>query len=82
MPTLAQGTPFDTDRPTVVVENALAVGRHRFALIVIDGDGQESLPDELLVEVQRTRVVNPLPGVLPPIAPSPAPLRPPRRKPR
>jgi hypothetical protein len=80
MPTLAQGRPFDSDRPTVVVENALPVGRHRFALIVIDGDGKESLPDELLVEVQRGRLVSPVPGVLQPIEPIPPPLRPVRRK--
>jgi hypothetical protein len=80
MPTLAQGRPFDSDRPTVVVENALAIGRHRFALIVIDGNGKESLPDELLVEVQRSRLVGPVPGVLQPIEPNRPPLRPVRRK--
>lgn len=80
MTTLAQGRPFDSDRPTVVVDNALALGRHRFTLIVIDGDGKESLPDELLVEVQRGRVVVPRPGVLPPIVPNTPPLRPVRRK--
>jgi hypothetical protein len=80
MPTLAQGRPFESDRPTVVVENALAIGRHRFTLIVIDGDGRESLPDELVLEVQRGRLVGPVPGVLQPIDPIPAPLRPVRRK--
>jgi hypothetical protein len=80
MPTLAQGRPFDSDRPTVVVENALAVGRHRFALIVIDGDGRESMPDELVLEVQRSRLVSPVPGVLQPITPNRPPLRPVRRK--
>ena len=56
MPTLAQGRPLDSDRPTVVVENALAFGRHRFALIVIDGDGRESMPDELVLEVPEDEV--------------------------
>jgi hypothetical protein len=51
MPTLAQGRPFDSDRATVVVENALAVGRHRFTLTVVDDQGNESAADELELEV-------------------------------
>jgi hypothetical protein len=80
MPTLAQGRPLDSDRPTVVVENALAAGRHRFTLIVIDGDGRESLPDELVLEVRGRTIVTPTPGVLQPIEPNRPPLRPVRRK--
>jgi hypothetical protein len=85
MPTLTPGRPLDSERPAVLVENPLAVGRHRFALTVVDGDGNESQPDELVLEVRGrtvvTPVVTPLPGVLPPIAtPTLPPLRPVRRR--
>jgi hypothetical protein len=80
MPTLAQGRPLDSDRPTVVVENALALGRHRFTLIVIDGDGNESQPDELVLEVRGRTIVTPTPGVLPPIVITTPPVRPVRRR--
>jgi hypothetical protein len=84
MPTLAQGRPFESDQPSVVVENALAIGRHRFALTVVDDLGNESAADELELEVRRRLIVGPpVPGVLPPIAdPTPVPLRPRRRNPR
>jgi len=85
MPILTTGRPFDAERPSVLVENPLAVGRHRFALTVVDGEGNESLPDELLLEVRGrtvvTPVVTPPPGAPPPIAISTPPLRPNRRKP-
>lgn len=81
MPILAQGKPLDSQRPSVLVENPLAIGRHRFALTVVDGDGKESLPDELVVEVRGRTVVTLPPVVLPPIAiPTTPPLRPVRRR--
>jgi hypothetical protein len=80
MPTLAQGRPLDSDRPTVLVENALALGRHRFTLIVIDGDGNESQPDDLVLEVRGRTIVTPTPGVLPPIVITTPPVRPVRRR--
>jgi len=80
MPTLGQGRPFDSDRPTVVVENALAIGRHRFTLSVINGDGNESQPDVLVLEVRGRTIVTPTPGVLPPIVITTPPVRPIRRR--
>lgn len=80
MPIFTPGQPFDSERPSVLVENPLAIGRHRFALTVVDGDGNESQPDELLLEVRGRTIVTPLPGVLPPIATPTPPLRPIRRR--
>jgi hypothetical protein len=80
MPIFTPGRPFDSERPSVLVENPLAIGRHRFALTVVDGDGNESQPDELLLEVRGRTIVTPFPGVLPPIATPTPPLRPIRRR--
>lgn len=73
MPVLALNQPFESPRPNVVVENALAPGRHRFALTVIDDSGQESATDQVVIEVRRV-IVEP---VLPPVAPPPVIRRPP-----
>jgi hypothetical protein len=81
MPTLAPGRPFDSERPSVLVENPLAVGRHRFALTVVDDNGNESQPDELVLEVRARTIVTP-PVVVPPIVITTPPVRPIRRTPR
>ncbi len=73
MPVLALNQPFESPRPNVVVENALAPGRHRFALTVIDDNGQQSATDQVVIEVRRV-IVEP---VLPPVAPPPVIRRPP-----
>lgn len=66
----------------MLVENPLAIGRHRFGLTVVDGDGTESQPDELVIEVRDRTVITPFPGMPRPIAvPTPPPLRPIRRRP-
>ena len=48
-------TPISTAESTVEVtvteENQLAVGRHRFQLIVVDDSGNQSEPDEVEVRV-------------------------------
>ncbi len=43
--------PVTTSEPTVVVENGLAVGRHRFRLEVIDESGNRSKPADIDVIV-------------------------------
>lgn len=68
MPTLALNKPFDTREPNIVVENALAIGRHRFALIVVDDQGNESAPVQHVVEVRRA-VFEPLPPIAGPVSP-------------
>ncbi len=81
MPIFAPGRPIDSVRPTVLVENPLTIGRHRFALTVLDVAGIESKPDELVLEVRGRNTTVPLPGVVPPIDfPTTPPLQPIRRK--
>ena len=47
--------PVETDQPTIVVDadaqSPLAVGRHRFSLVVMDDSGNVSLPDTVDVIV-------------------------------
>jgi len=84
MPVLAQNQPFDSARPNVVIDNALAVGHHRFALTVVDDSGLESAADVLVVEVRRaivdpTRPLEPpvlVDPVRPPVSPPPVIVRP------
>lgn len=51
-------TPISTPEPTVEVtvteEAPLAVGRHRFQLVVVDDSGNQSEPDEVEVRVVDT----------------------------
>ena len=68
MPTLALNKPFDTRDPGIVVDNALTVGRHRFALVVVDDQGNESKPVQHVVEVRRI-VLEPLQPIVGPVSP-------------
>ncbi len=71
MPVLSVGQPLESKAPVLLVENKLAVGQHRFSLVVVDDSGNESAPDVLVVTVRR-------PGVPPvrPRSPSSPVLRP------
>jgi hypothetical protein len=81
------GRPLTTRESSVVVDAGLPVGIHRFQLIVIGANGVASKPDQVLVQVQATRLI---PGIrTPPVIPLPplplppiTPLSPrtPRRK--
>ena len=64
MTTLTPGRVFRSREPTLVVENDLAPGRHRFQLVVVDDGGLESEPTELVVAVLDRRTS---PPVSPPI---------------
>ena len=57
MPILTPGKPITVDTPELLVENQLAVGVHRFQLVVIDEAGLESEPRELAVTVRRIRPI-------------------------
>ena len=59
MPVLTVGQPLESRRPTLLVENKLAAGPHRFALVVIDDAGNESAPDVLVITVRRAPVAAP-----------------------
>lgn len=54
MPVLSVGKPLELKTATLLVENRLAAGQHRFALVVIDAEGNESAPDLLTVTVRAT----------------------------
>jgi hypothetical protein len=43
--------PIETSVPTVVVDAGLAVGRHRFRLVVENRRGQRSRPAEVIVTI-------------------------------
>jgi hypothetical protein len=60
MPVLVPGKPIATGSPTLLVENGLAPGTHRFSLVVVDTAGNESAP--AVIEV---RVNAPLRPVIP-----------------
>lgn len=49
---LSVDKPLESKVATLLVENRLAAGQHRFALVVIDADGNESAPDVLTVTVR------------------------------
>lgn len=51
MPKLQLQKPFETTEPRLLVENILRPGRHRFRLVVVDTDGTESEPADILVTV-------------------------------
>jgi hypothetical protein len=71
MTTLVAGRPFSSRVPTLVVDNKLAVGRHTFQLVVVDDDGNQSAPHQLVVTVNPA-VVRPRrrPTPVPPTPPS------------
>jgi hypothetical protein len=50
------GRPLTTRESSVVVDAGLPVGIHRFQLVVI-GAGGASKPDQILVQVQATRLI-------------------------
>jgi hypothetical protein len=52
MAVLPIGKPLESKRATLLVENRLAAGQHRFALVVVDNDGNESAADVLTVTVR------------------------------
>jgi hypothetical protein len=49
------GKPQTTDVPAISVDAGLAVGFHRFRLLVVDDQGNQSKPDEVVVEVRASR---------------------------
>ena len=64
--------PFDSPRPTVVVDAGLPLGPHTFRLQVENQRGQRSAPIEFVVTIVRLEPVPPLP------IPTPIPIpRPP-----
>ena len=67
--------PFESSKPTVVVDKGLAPGQHRFRLVVVNAAGVSSKPVEVIVTVEAGRVpftgtiTNPGPIVIGPARP-------------
>ncbi len=85
MARFAIGQSLTTTTPTIVVDAGLPVGQHRFQLIVIDAQGNRSVPATALVAVRQIVIdpgpvgpgpVGPLPGPIDPAGPSPGPVIP------
>ncbi|MGC3984308.1 MAG: hypothetical protein QM777_06025 [Pseudorhodoferax sp.] len=71
MAQFAVGQSIATDTPGVTVDAGLAVGSHRFSLVVLDAAGLRSrVADELVVQVQRL-VVPDRPIPVDPVRPPP-----------
>ena len=54
MATFVRGQPITTREPTITVDAGLAVGVHRFQLVVLTDTGETSVPVVAEVSVQRT----------------------------
>jgi hypothetical protein len=57
MAVLPVGKPLEQEKPVLLVENKLAAGKHRFTLVVINGQGVESEPVSLDVSVGTGLIV-------------------------
>ncbi len=71
MAQFAVGKPIATDAASIAVDAGLAVGSHRFSLVVLDSAGLRSrVADEVVVLVQRLVVPDrPIPVPVTPVGP-------------
>lgn len=68
MVAFVRGRPITTDEPTVTVDAGLALGVHRFQLVVVTADGRRSAADVVDLTVERLTIPGPLdPVVRPPL---------------
>ena len=74
MPVLAINQPVEQREPLLRVQNRLAAGVHRFALVVVNERGVHSEPHVISVRVRRPVVVGPV--VLDPVLVRPDPIGP------
>jgi hypothetical protein len=79
MAQFAVGQSITTATPTIIVDAGLAIGGHRFQLVVVDSSGLRSAPDVKDVSVQRLVVVPPVVGpvtgpVINPVGPVATPV--------
>ncbi|MDO8356401.1 MAG: hypothetical protein Q7U76_08445 [Nitrospirota bacterium] len=70
MATFVPGRPITTDQPFIDVDPGLSVGTHRFQLVVVDAQGNQSAPDVQTVTVVRLPIgpvgpIGPIDPVLP-----------------
>lgn len=76
MPVLEPNQPLEQREPVLVVQNRLAAGVHRFALVVVNDRGAQSEPSVVSVTVRRVPVVPTGPVVLNPGLVRPDPIGP------
>ena len=72
MPVLVPGVAVRSRRPTLLVENDLAVGSWLFRLAVVDDAGLESKPAELVVRVVARTDPGPIADIGPVVVPGPS----------
>jgi hypothetical protein len=49
------GKPFESTKPTVVVDRGLTPGDHRFQLVVVNDKNQKSKPSEVVITIVNQR---------------------------
>ena len=78
MATFVPGRPITTDQPFIDVDAGLSVGTHRFRLVVVDAQGNQSAPDIQTVTITRLPITPPVVGPIGPVIPIEplSPLRP------
>ena len=47
--------PFESPKPTVVVDRGLPAGEHRFQLVVFNEKNQQSQPTEVVITIVEQR---------------------------
>lgn len=55
--TLEPNKPFESSRPAIVVDAGLRPGDYRFQLIVVNDQGQRSLPVEVVVTIEPSGII-------------------------
>ena len=69
MATFVTGRPITTDQPFIDVDAGLSVGTHRFQLVVVDAQGNRSVPDIQTVTITRLPITPPVIGPIGPVVP-------------
>lgn len=69
MATFVPGRPITTDQPFIDVDAGLSVGTHRFQLVVVDMQGNQSVPDIQTVTITRLPITPPVIGPIGPVLP-------------
>ena len=59
MTVLSIDKPITQAKPVLLVENKLALGPHRFSLVVVNDRGIESAPATLVVTVRKPMAIGP-----------------------
>lgn len=69
MAAFTPGQPIMTAEPVIDVDAGLSVGTHRFQLVVVDAQGNRSLPDIQTVTITRFTITPPVIGPIGPVVP-------------